>query len=144
MTVLLDFPILCAQVKGGRIAFIKGDPSSLDLEVHDGNPSQTLLAYINGDHEYFLFDPYGKETRERSIIRPGDHSLEETGVIASSILGLNKFIHVFLIVDISNLCYTYRIGLSCKFAPKVSKKSRILPENILRFNVALEVPKHST
>ncbi|KAK4265483.1 hypothetical protein QN277_026532 [Acacia crassicarpa] len=67
------------KAKGGRIAFIKGDRSSLKLEVLDGNPLQTLLAYINGDHEYVIFDPYGKEVRELSIIRRDDSSLEETG-----------------------------------------------------------------
>ncbi|XP_028788837.1 WD repeat-containing protein 75-like [Neltuma alba] len=67
------------KAKGGRIAFIKGDPYSLELDVHDGNPSQTLLAYISGDREYVLFDPYGKEIRELSITRRDDPSLEETG-----------------------------------------------------------------
>lgn len=67
------------KAKGGRIAFIKGDPSSLELEALDGNPLQTLLAYINGVHEYVVFDPYGKEIRGLSITRRDDPSLEETG-----------------------------------------------------------------
>ena len=110
MLVLFDFLILCTQAKGGRIAFIKGDQSSLELEVLDGNPLQTLLTYINGDHEYVLFDPYGKEVRELSIISRDDLSLEETGETASSILGLNQFIwYVSPIVDIYNLCHRFRV-----------------------------------
>jgi NET1-associated nuclear protein 1 (U3 small nucleolar RNA-associated protein 17) len=39
-----------------------------------------LLAYINGDREYLLFDPEGKETNEFSAIRrEGLSDLEESG-----------------------------------------------------------------
>ncbi|KAF7838030.1 WD repeat-containing protein 75 [Senna tora] len=69
------------KAKGGRLAFLKGDLSSLGLEVFEGNPLQTLLVYVNGDHEFVLFDPHGhgKEAREFSITRRDEHSVEETG-----------------------------------------------------------------
>lgn len=41
---------------------------------------QTLLAYINGDREYVLFDPNDKESCERSMNRQEDlAAFEETG-----------------------------------------------------------------
>lgn len=76
----LDVSALCLtlfiQAKGGNIAFLKGNTSDLP----DGKPSQTLLAYINGDREYVLFDPYDKEAREVNMTRQDDlAALEETG-----------------------------------------------------------------
>ncbi|XP_061361499.1 uncharacterized protein LOC133305332 [Gastrolobium bilobum] len=66
------------KAKGGGLAFLKGDPS--EVAVIDGKPSQTLLAYINGDHEYVLFDPYGKEACELSMTTQDDLlAPEETG-----------------------------------------------------------------
>ncbi|GJW34091.1 WD repeat-containing protein 75 [Tanacetum coccineum] len=52
------------QSEGG-IAFIKSSRSI------DDNPDTTLLAYVNGDHEYALFNPHGTEMHERTI-RPTD------------------------------------------------------------------------
>ncbi|GJS74036.1 hypothetical protein Tco_0706877 [Tanacetum coccineum] len=57
----LAFP---KQSEGG-IAFIKSSRSI------DDNPDTTLLAYVNGDHEYALFNPHGTEMHERTI-RPTD------------------------------------------------------------------------
>ncbi|KAI4335407.1 hypothetical protein L6164_014052 [Bauhinia variegata] len=68
------------KAKGGRLAFLKRDLSSSLPEVIDGKAPQALLAYINGDHEYVLFDPYGKEANELSMIRRDDPvAFEETG-----------------------------------------------------------------
>ncbi|KAL1210327.1 hypothetical protein V5N11_006661 [Cardamine amara subsp. amara] len=36
--------------------------------VEDGKKSQPLIAYVNGSHEYVLFDPYGDEKLETSAI----------------------------------------------------------------------------
>ncbi|XP_027329589.1 WD repeat-containing protein 75 [Abrus precatorius] len=80
------------KAKGGGLAFLKGDPS--ERVVVDGKASQTLLAYINGDREYVLFDPHGKETCELIMTRQDDLvSLEETGQFGyTSIYGeLPKF-----------------------------------------------------
>ncbi|KAL2338651.1 hypothetical protein Fmac_013097 [Flemingia macrophylla] len=55
---------------GGGLAFLKGDPSE---------PSQTLLTYINGDREYIIFHPFGKEAFELSTRRQDDLVFEETG-----------------------------------------------------------------
>ena len=68
------------QAKGGALAFIQANQSSLDENELDGKPPQSLLAYINGDHEYLLFDPQGKEAKEHSAIRQeGLGDLEEAG-----------------------------------------------------------------
>ncbi|CAJ1941827.1 unnamed protein product [Sphenostylis stenocarpa] len=64
------------KAKGGGLTFLKGDPS--EASVIDGKPSQTLLAYINGDREYVIFHPYGKEACELSITRQDDLTFEET------------------------------------------------------------------
>ncbi|GJX93853.1 WD repeat-containing protein 75 [Tanacetum coccineum] len=65
---------------GGGIAFIKSSRSIDDSMDMDDNPDTTLLAYVNGDHEYALFNPHGKEILERKI-RPTDRvsGLEGTG-----------------------------------------------------------------
>lgn len=68
------------KAKGGALAFIQADQSSIDENELDGKPPQSLLAYINGDHEYLLFDPQGKEAKEHSAIRQeGLGDLEEAG-----------------------------------------------------------------
>jgi hypothetical protein len=52
----------------------------LKQNISDGNAPQAFLAYINGNHEYVLFDPYGNDANELSIARrEGLVELEETG-----------------------------------------------------------------
>ena len=66
---------------------MKGDLS--EQAVIDGKSSQTLLAYINGDREYVIFDPYDKEVRELSMIRQDDCvALEGTGGVTFALLSL--------------------------------------------------------
>ncbi|KAH7572563.1 hypothetical protein JRO89_XS04G0275200 [Xanthoceras sorbifolium] len=60
------------KAKGGTLAFLQVNPSSIEENISDGKPPQTLLAYMNGDHEYVLFDPYGEETHELNVIPPKD------------------------------------------------------------------------
>jgi NET1-associated nuclear protein 1 (U3 small nucleolar RNA-associated protein 17) len=68
------------QAKGGALSFIQGNQLSIDENELDGKPPQSLLAYINGDREYLLFDAEGKETNEFSAIRrEGLSDLEESG-----------------------------------------------------------------
>ncbi|KAJ6742887.1 TRANSDUCIN FAMILY PROTEIN / WD-40 REPEAT FAMILY PROTEIN-RELATED [Salix viminalis] len=68
------------KAKGGALAFIQANQSSIDENELDGKPPQSLLAYINGDHEYLLFDPQGKEAKEHSAIQQeGLGDLEEAG-----------------------------------------------------------------
>ncbi|KAL9376817.1 hypothetical protein Peur_030937 [Populus x canadensis] len=68
------------KAKGGALSFIQGNQLSIDENELDGKPPQSLLAYINGDREYLLFDPEGKETNEFSAIkREGLSNLEESG-----------------------------------------------------------------
>ncbi|XP_058755460.1 uncharacterized protein LOC131628646 [Vicia villosa] len=78
------------KAKGGSVAFLKGNPS----EQADGKSSQTLLAYLNRDREYVLFDPYDKEARELNMSMNDDFvGLEENGQFGyASIYGeLPKF-----------------------------------------------------
>ncbi|KAK7265247.1 hypothetical protein RJT34_32864 [Clitoria ternatea] len=81
------------KAKGGGLSFLKADLPK--RAVIDGKSSpMTLLAYVNGDREYVVFDPYGKETCELIMTRQDDPvALEETGQFGySSIFGeLPKF-----------------------------------------------------
>lgn len=47
---------LILQAEGGSISFLEGDKSQL------------RLAYVNGSHEYVVFDPSSDESHERSAI----------------------------------------------------------------------------
>ncbi|KAF2316946.1 hypothetical protein GH714_007506 [Hevea brasiliensis] len=48
--------------------------------MFDGKPLGSLLAYINGDHEYILFEPHGKEANELGTIKQeAVPDLEEAG-----------------------------------------------------------------
>ncbi|KAL9362586.1 hypothetical protein Peur_045371 [Populus x canadensis] len=68
------------KAKGGALAFIQANQFAIDENELDGKPHQSLLAYVNGDHEYLLFDPQGKEAKEHSTIRQeGLSDLEEAG-----------------------------------------------------------------
>lgn len=56
------------QAQGGSISFLEGDKSQL------------RLAYVNGSHEYVVFDPNSDDTHERSAIDyEGLVGDEETG-----------------------------------------------------------------
>ncbi|KAM7256211.1 hypothetical protein ACFE04_011952 [Oxalis oulophora] len=64
------------KAKGGSLAFLKPDSSLEDLPAD----SQALLTYINSDHEFVVFDPYGKETNELIVThKEGLIASEETG-----------------------------------------------------------------
>ncbi|KAA8523464.1 hypothetical protein F0562_009887 [Nyssa sinensis] len=66
--------------KGGGLAFLHINPASLEENLSDEKPAPVLLAYINGDHEYVLFDPYGEQAPECSVTRQGNLvGLEEAG-----------------------------------------------------------------
>ncbi|KAB1204246.1 WD repeat-containing protein 75 [Morella rubra] len=68
------------KAKGGGLAFLQGKPSSLEQNDSGGNAQQAFLVYINGDHEYVLFDLYGNDENELRIPRvEGLFGLEETG-----------------------------------------------------------------
>ncbi|PSR85460.1 WD repeat-containing protein [Actinidia chinensis var. chinensis] len=64
---------------GGGLAFLHMNPAAMEEMISDENPA-SLLAYVNSDHEYILFDPYGAQACERGVGRR--HSLggfQETG-----------------------------------------------------------------
>ncbi|GKV00444.1 hypothetical protein SLEP1_g13130 [Rubroshorea leprosula] len=68
------------KAKGGALAFIQTNQSSTEEIGRDGTPPRALLAYVNGDHEYVLFDPYNKDVQELSISHKEIHATpEETG-----------------------------------------------------------------
>ncbi|XP_058196947.1 uncharacterized protein LOC131312935 isoform X1 [Rhododendron vialii] len=78
--------------RGGGLSFLHTNQASSDDKISDENSASVLLAYLNGDHEYVVFNPYGEQeggvAHRRSIV-----GLEETGQIGySSIYGeLSEF-----------------------------------------------------
>ncbi|KAI8007190.1 WD repeat-containing protein 75 [Camellia lanceoleosa] len=66
---------------GGGLAFLHTNPSALEQKISHENPASVLLAYINGDHEYILFDPYGEQQAcEQGMARRQSLSgFQETG-----------------------------------------------------------------
>ncbi|CAN6725634.1 unnamed protein product [Malus baccata var. baccata] len=82
------------KAQGGGLAFLNSDQLSNQQNILDRNRPQALLVYINGDHEYVIFDPYNIEAKELSLTRLGSHvAPDETGHFGySSIYGeLPKF-----------------------------------------------------
>ncbi|KAM3396488.1 WD repeat-containing protein 75 [Capsicum galapagoense] len=63
------------KAKGASLAFVRGSPKSED----DGRSVQLLLAYLNVDHEYVLFDPFDSHTHIHKISRGNLADVEETG-----------------------------------------------------------------
>ncbi|OAY69732.1 hypothetical protein ACMD2_22829 [Ananas comosus] len=61
---------LVKKAKGGGLAFVTKDQSLLVNGYEDnarGEPS--LLAYINSDHEYIVFDPHNEDANGKSARR---------------------------------------------------------------------------
>ncbi|OMO71724.1 hypothetical protein CCACVL1_18085 [Corchorus capsularis] len=73
--------IQCSRLaKGGDLGFLKVNPSLAEEISVDGKSPELLLAYMNGDREYVLFDPYSKNAREVSVIhKEGLAALELKG-----------------------------------------------------------------
>jgi NET1-associated nuclear protein 1 (U3 small nucleolar RNA-associated protein 17) len=56
-----DYFLLFFQAKGGSIAFLKDD-SSMDAATKARRGEEaSLLVYINGFHEFIIFDPRNNE-----------------------------------------------------------------------------------
>ncbi|KAG5517635.1 hypothetical protein RHGRI_038134 [Rhododendron griersonianum] len=78
--------------RGGGLSFLHTNRASSEDKISDENSASVLLAYLNGDREYNVFNPYAKQeggvAHRRSIV-----GLEETGQIGySSIYGeLSEF-----------------------------------------------------
>ena len=66
------------QAKGGALAFIQGNQPSVQQSVSDSDSSKSLLVYIDGDHEYVVFDPYGNKEPESILARREAIPIEET------------------------------------------------------------------
>lgn len=88
------------QAKGASLAFIRGS-SKLEDGVTDGRSVQLLLAYLNVDHEYVLFDPLDSHTHIHKISRGNLADLEETGLshflYLSSCLTHSFYVFQFLV-----------------------------------------------
>ncbi|KAF8391223.1 hypothetical protein HHK36_023525 [Tetracentron sinense] len=67
------------KAKGGGLAFLQVDPSSLNEKISDGIAPPAMLAYINGDHEYVIFDAYSREDHKIRANCQSLVTLEETG-----------------------------------------------------------------
>ncbi|KAL5977315.1 hypothetical protein ACLOJK_021661 [Asimina triloba] len=71
--------VLVAMANGGGLSFLQPNPSSLAMFTEGEVPS-TMLVYINGNHEYVIFDPHSKEEQQMSMIRrEQDANSEERG-----------------------------------------------------------------
>ncbi|KAK1325326.1 hypothetical protein QJS10_CPA01g00831 [Acorus calamus] len=57
------------KASGGGLSFLSKDPSLHHGETMEENVSSLMLVYINCDHEYVIFDPYGNEDHQTSKIR---------------------------------------------------------------------------
>ncbi|XP_009627084.1 uncharacterized protein [Nicotiana tomentosiformis] len=66
------------KAKGASLAFIRGSSNS-EGGVTDGRSVELLLAYLNSDHEYALFDPLNSHIHIHKISRGSLTDLEETG-----------------------------------------------------------------
>lgn len=66
------------QSRGGGLSFLHKNRASSEDKISDENSASVLLAYLNGDREYVVFNPYGEQeggvAHRRSIV-----GLEETG-----------------------------------------------------------------
>ncbi|CAI0394899.1 unnamed protein product [Linum tenue] len=70
------------KAKGGALAFIRNQSSDEESSSDQQQAAQTLLAYMNADHEYVLFDPHGTEAEELSVTRwKSQSSPEESGQV---------------------------------------------------------------
>ncbi|KAE8682695.1 Detected protein of unknown function [Hibiscus syriacus] len=68
---------LLLQAKGGDLGFLRVNPSFVEEISIDGKTPEVLLAYMNGDHEYVIFDPYCKDAREVSMSQQASLSAHE-------------------------------------------------------------------
>ncbi|XP_022755429.1 WD repeat-containing protein 75 [Durio zibethinus] len=68
------------KAKGGALGLLQVNPSSAEEISIDGKTPEVLLVYMNGDHEYVLFDPYSKDAYEVSVShKEGLAALEPKG-----------------------------------------------------------------
>ncbi|KAJ4833117.1 hypothetical protein Tsubulata_006219 [Turnera subulata] len=68
------------KAKGGSLAFVQVNQLASEGNNMHGKQPKALLAYVNGDHEYVLFDPHGEEANEHAIVRRERLTeLEESG-----------------------------------------------------------------
>ncbi|CAI9755136.1 unnamed protein product [Fraxinus pennsylvanica] len=74
------FPLatwFASKAQGGRLSFLQTSPK-LEDEVADVKPAHGLLAYMNRNYEYVLFNSYGEQGHNQSVTRQQNSSnLEE-------------------------------------------------------------------
>lgn len=79
------------QSRGGGLSFLHKNRASSEDKISDENSASVLLAYLNGDREYVVFNPYGEQeggvAHRRSIV-----GLEETGKTPTFFI-VPKFMH---------------------------------------------------
>lgn len=98
---------LVKKAKGGGLAFLPGNQISSFKEKNTAEKQPTtLVVYVDGDHEYIIFDPYSKEQQELTVSSKRDAiDLEEPG----------------------RLGYTSIYGELPEFNPKKITEASILP-----------------
>lgn len=80
------------QAKGGALGFVQVNPSSVEEISIDSKTPDVLLAYMNGDHEYVLYDPYSKDAHEVSMSQKKGHAaLELKGEFPYNIENLHSY-----------------------------------------------------
>lgn len=72
------------QAQGGGLAFVTKDPS-LQVNGYEDNArgEPSLLAYINSDHEYIVFDPHNEDGQIGKSARRSQAPPEEAGEICA-------------------------------------------------------------
>ncbi|KAE8700133.1 formin BNI1-like [Hibiscus syriacus] len=65
------------KAKGGALGFLQVNPSFVEEISIDGKTPEVLLAYMNGDHEYVVFDPFCKDAKEVNMSQKVSHSALE-------------------------------------------------------------------
>ncbi|KAL8166734.1 hypothetical protein V2J09_008233 [Rumex salicifolius] len=94
------------KANGGGLVFLQSNKLSSEAFASSGEKPAVLLAYVNSDHEYVVFDPYSKDSTGLNSIRQNG-SAEE---------------------DAEQFGYTALYGELPKFEPKVnSDNPSIIP-----------------
>ncbi|XP_077244588.1 transducin/WD40 repeat-like superfamily protein isoform X2 [Tasmannia lanceolata] len=67
------------KAKGGGLGFVQSNPSLHDEKSTEGRAPSLMLVYINGDHEYVIFNPYSREEHDAiTNLREPQLPLEES------------------------------------------------------------------
>lgn len=69
---------LSIQAKGGSLAFLPANPSFHGSTATNG-ANQLFLVFMNGEHEYIIFNPHKKEDIVSKNSRKSQAAQDEAG-----------------------------------------------------------------